>query len=73
MSVLNLVVIENMDKTLFEKDVNDFFEKNEDMIALSKTVYGITQVQYPDDNFGPNCMRKYVLYSAIFQMEGERR
>ena len=73
MSVLNVIVIENGNGEWFQNEVNQFLALNENMIDLSKTVYGITQIQQPDDNFGPNCMRKHVMYSAIFQMEGERR
>ena len=73
MSVLRIEVIADCSPSLFQKDVNSFFEYNEDMVDHTKTVYSITQEKYPDDDFGPNCMRSHTIYSAIFQMEGDRR
>jgi len=70
MSVLNVVVIDNCNLEWFEDEVSQFLELNEDMICLDKTVYGITQVSTIDDEFG---LRNSTRYSAIFQMEGERK
>ena len=73
MGVLNVVLITNMFEQEFVREINDFLNLNEDMIELDKTVYAITQEEYPDDEFGVSCMRKHTKYSAIFQMEGERK
>ena len=67
MSVLNIEVISAGNPDDFKRKIREFFTKNENMIFLDKTVYGITQESRIDDEYG---VLQGTVYSAIFQLEG---
>lgn len=70
MGIIHVVTIQSVSHSVFSIDVNEFLSKNEEMVFHEKTVYGITQEDYLDDKYG---LRSKTVYSAIFQIEGERK
>lgn len=70
MGINTVVTIKSSSISSFTEEVNWFMVHNEEMVFHDKTVYGITQESYYDDEHG---LMQTTMYSAIFQMEGKRR
>jgi hypothetical protein len=66
MSIIKVTTIEYDNITLFGQDVERFLEQKEEVIYHDKTVFGVTQRSYVDEEFG--LMHK-TIYTAIFQHE----
>lgn len=67
MSIITIEVISAGNKDDFKRRVQDFLDKNVNMLFLDKITYGITQESRIDDEYG---LLQGTLYSAIFQLEG---
>ena len=74
MAIITVEIITSHDPKDFKKKVNEFLDKNEEMIFHDKTTYGITH--YSQIVLGPDGYEDFVgtlsgtQYSVIFQLEG---
>jgi hypothetical protein len=65
MTVMGVKVISSDEAIDFERAVNKFLAKKENLIFHEKTVFGITRIEYSNDPYFGSA----VVYSAIFYGE----